>query len=605
MALAIVAFLRIIRNLKPQRLGSTRVPEKPIANAPGLRVSMISVIPLVLLVGGLAVESGEALSPPPPLPEERLVEFYQATGGENWFNNDGWLDPDTPICEWYGITCRSNPNFGFTEIAEIALPDNNLVGTIGNGDRSDADVFDIPAVAIDLSGNRIEGPLDRIPYWLGRVDLSRNTLTGSLPAVSDDPIIEPQPPLPSTLGRLNLSSNGFEGAVPEDWERFEIQRLDLSGNFLDAGLGNALAAIGDLPAARLDVADNAFTGLVPSEITALPLVEAVGLNLCWNALEADAEIDDWLAAHHVGGENWRDCQDRTRLPVNTAVSGSWFVPERSGEGVSFHFLPGDSALLYSFGFDLDGNQMWMFEIGHVFDQHIEWPGLMETRGDFGEGVRRNGEDIALRVAGALRADRLGPMTMQFEREFTDFRGCAPLEGSTDSDAPFPMPCAVSFLSDRFEHRQLTRLAGSTCANRHPAQWVSGAWFGTDRSGEGFLIEVMPDGRALVYWFTYLPDDSGLQAWMMGVGSVELASAPPESGQPLARIEVDEMIRPTGGVFGPEFNPGEIEHEPWGAIKLQFFDDDQGQVAWESNSEAFGIGGHDLARLTQPRLAVCQ
>ena len=575
--------------------------DKPVVGIPGFKFSMIV---LVLLAGGLAVESGEALSPPPPLPEEQLVEFYQAMGGENWFNNDGWLDPDTPICEWYGITCRSNPNFGFTEIAEIALPDNNLVGTIGNGDPFDADVFRIPTVAIDLSGNRIEGPLDRIPFWLGRVDLSRNLLTGELPGARDGVIIGTPPPgFFSALGRLNLAANGFEGTIPEDWERFEIQELDLSGNFLDAGLANAFAAIGDLPASRIDVADNQFSGLVPPEVADIPVLEAVGLNLCWNALDADEEIDDWLAAHHVGGENWRDCQNRTRLPVDTTVSGSWFVPERSGEGVSFHFLQGDSALLYSFGFDLDGNQMWMFEIGHVFDQHIEWPGLMETRGDFGDGVRRNGEDIALRVAGALRADRLGPMTMQFEREFTDFRGCAPLEDSTDPDAPSPMPCAVSFLSDRFEHRQLTRLAGSTCDNRHPAQWLSGAWFGTDRSGEGFLIEVMPDGRALVYWFTYLPDDSGLQAWMMGVGTVELP--PIILGSPIARIEVEEMIRPTGGVFGPEFDPGGIEHEAWGGVSLQFLNDDRGSVAWESESEAFGIGGHDLARLTQPRLAVCQ
>ena len=200
MPLAIVAFLRIIRNLKPQRLGSTRVPEKPIANAPGLRVSMISVIPLVLLAGGLAVESGEALSPPPPLPEEQLVEFYQAMGGENWFNNDGWLDPDTPVCEWYGITCRSNPNFGFTEIAEIALPDNNLTGRIGNDNAFENDfgelVFEIPTVAIDLSGNRIEGPLDRIPFWLGRVDLSRNLLSGPLPGARDGVIVGTPPPGP-------------------------------------------------------------------------------------------------------------------------------------------------------------------------------------------------------------------------------------------------------------------------------------------------------------------------------------------------------------------------------------------------------------------------
>ncbi len=579
--------------------------EKPVVNAVGLRTLVISVI---VMTAGLGPESGKALSPPPPLPEDRLVEFYQAMGGDDWFNNDGWLDPDTSVCDWYGITCRSNPIWGFTEVAEIALPDNNLTGTIGNGDPFDTDIFQIPAVAIDLSGNRIEGPLDRVPFWLGRVDLSRNLLTGPLPPAHAGVTLDTsRPDFFSALGRLNLAENAFEGRIPEDWERFEIQELDLSGNFLDAGLASAFAAISDLPASRVDVADNAFSGTLPPEITDLPLLEAVGLNLCWNALDADEEIGQWIAAHHVGGGNWRDCQDRTRQPVDTTVSGSWFAPERSGEGVSLHFLPGDSALLYSFGFDLDGHQMWMFEIGNVFETHIEWPGLMETRGDFGAGLRRNEDSSALRVAGALRADRLGPESIQVEREFTDWRGCPPLGDSTEPgpDAPSVPPCPISFLSDRLEHRQLTRLAGSSCANRHPAQWLSGAWFGTDRSGEGFLIEVIPDGRAVVYWFTYMPDGSGRQAWMMGVGDIELASGQADPGQPVARIDVEEMVRPTGGEFGPGFDPAAIEREAWGRVRLDFFDEDGGEVAWESNTEAFGIGGHSLARLTRPRLAVCQ
>ncbi|MDT8438720.1 MAG: hypothetical protein RQ729_06915 [Wenzhouxiangellaceae bacterium] len=562
----------------------------------------------MLLIAFLLPLPGAALTPPPPLPEGLLVEFYQAMGGDEWFNKDGWLDPDVSICDWYGITCRANPVWGFTEVAEIALPDNNLTGSIGNGDPFDTDIFQIPAVAIDLSGNRIEGPLDRVPFWLGRVDLSRNLLSGPLPAAHDGVNFDTsRPDFFSTLGRLSLAENAFEGHVPDDWERFEIQELDLSGNFLDAGLANAFAAIGDPPGARIDVADNAFSGMVPPEITELSLEEAVGLNLCWNALNADEEIDEWISAHHVGGANWRDCQNRSRLAVDTAVSGSWFAPGRSGEGVSFHFLPGNQALLYSFGFDLDGNQMWIFELGRVFDNHIEWPGLMETRGDFGAGLRQNEENIALRVTGALRADRLGPDTMQFEREFTDFRGCPPLEVSTQPDAPVS-PCVISFLSDRFEYRQLTRLAGSTCENRRSQQWLSGAWFDPERSGEGFLIEFIPDGNALVYWFTYRPDGSGLQAWMMGVGTVEvpvnMPIGPSDPELRLAVIEVEEMVQPTGGVFGPAFDPDAIERESWGRVRLEFSDEDSGKVTWESNSEAFGNGGHSLVRLTRPRLADC-
>ena len=49
---------------------------------------------------------------PPPTPEvnnyeaiERaaLIEFYQATGGDNWTNKTNWCS-DEPVNEWYGIT---------------------------------------------------------------------------------------------------------------------------------------------------------------------------------------------------------------------------------------------------------------------------------------------------------------------------------------------------------------------------------------------------------------------------------------------------------------------------------------------------------------------
>ena len=63
--------------------------------------------------------------------------------------------------------------------------------------------------------------------------------------------------------------------------------------------------------------------------------------------------------------------------------------------------------------------------------------------------------------------------------------------------------------------QLTRLAGTTCDNQLEHQWISGVWFNPESTGEGFVVEVIEDGRGVVYWFTYAADGSGEQVWLTG------------------------------------------------------------------------------------------
>lgn len=51
---------------------------------------------------------------------EILIEFYNATGGDNWTNNENWCT-DEPLNTWYGIT---TDNEG--KVTEIKLRENNL-----------------------------------------------------------------------------------------------------------------------------------------------------------------------------------------------------------------------------------------------------------------------------------------------------------------------------------------------------------------------------------------------------------------------------------------------------------------------------------------------
>ena len=55
--------------------------------------------------------------------KESLQAIYDATNGQHWINNDGWMSNETDHCDWHGITCNSE-NF----VTRIELNNNNLVG---------------------------------------------------------------------------------------------------------------------------------------------------------------------------------------------------------------------------------------------------------------------------------------------------------------------------------------------------------------------------------------------------------------------------------------------------------------------------------------------
>jgi hypothetical protein len=156
-----------------------------------------------------------------------------------------------------------------------------------------------------------------------------------------------------------------------------------------------------------------------------------------------------------------------------------------------------------------------------------------------------------------------------------------------------------------DYHRLTELAGTTCENQHEAQRFSGAWYNPERSGEGLVVEVLPDGRAVIYWFTYQPDDSSRQAWMIAEGSVRtdpITSLPVP--QPDARIEQAATFQPIGGVYGPDFDPADIELVEWGEISLSFYPAST-RFSWESNDPGFGSGDYNLERLARPMLADCE
>jgi hypothetical protein len=144
-----------------------------------------------------------------------LVEFYNATNGDNWLNNDNWLV--TPVHWWYGVTLWND-----TFVQKIILPGNGLNGTLSPL------LCQLPWLwAIDFSNNNISGQIPDCWGSSGHFSamlLDNNHLSGTLPEslgyIADF----------TTLDFL-IKNNDFEGVFPDTIIKAEmIKSLEITGN---------------------------------------------------------------------------------------------------------------------------------------------------------------------------------------------------------------------------------------------------------------------------------------------------------------------------------------------------------------------------------------
>jgi hypothetical protein len=94
--------------------------------------------------------------------------------------------------------------------------------------------------------------------------------------------------------------------------------------------------------------------------------------------------------------------------------------------------------------------------------------------------------------------------------------------------------------------------------------VSGAWFDPDHNGEGFLLEILDDQRAIIYWFTY--DGLGNQRWFIGEGEIVANE-----------IIFPDLIQTAGGRFGPDFDPDQVLRQSVGTASFLWRDCNQASM----------------------------
>jgi hypothetical protein len=134
------------------------------------------------------------------------------------------------------------------------------------------------------------------------------------------------------------------------------------------------------------------------------------------------------------------------------------------------------------------------------------------------------------------------------------------------------------------------MAGPLAAQTPASDWIgpgqSGSWFDPARNGEGIVLELLADGSAVAFWFTYpASGEQATQMWLFGTGWVD--------GN---RIRFESMLRPVGARFGEAFDPAAVQYTEWGSLELESGDCGRLTLRWQGPAE-FGSGQRELQRLT--------
>ena len=215
-----------------------------------------------------------------------------------------------------------------------------------------------------------------------------------------------------------------------------------------------------------------------------------------------------------------------------------------------------------FTYNDDGGQDWYFAVGEVRGNRIIFPRLLQASGGvFGPGF--DPDLVTEEVVGSAKFI---------------WTGC-------DSGS---MDWRIGTRHGRQNLTRLSTLMGLDCGPPRLAPIreeavFSGSWGDPTHIGEGFLVEILADGGALAFWFSFDPD--GKRRWFFGVGRIEDGT-----------LVFDNMLTTVGGIFGKEFNPDDVDELPWGTLKLDLACAD-GTAVYTSTEDGFGSGQQNLIKIT--------
>jgi len=186
-----------------------------------------------------------------------LVALYNNTDGDNWEDNDGWLEE--PVSEWHGVTV------GGDRVISVGLGANQLTGEIPS-ELSELSNLEI----LNLRSNQLTG---EIPVELSELSnlenlrLFNNQLMGEIPVELSEL---------SSLEDLFLGGNQLTGEIPVELSELSaLEGLGLGYNQLTGEIPAEFSELSNLE--ELDLFSNQLTGEIPVELSELSNLEVLGL----------------------------------------------------------------------------------------------------------------------------------------------------------------------------------------------------------------------------------------------------------------------------------------------------------------------------------------
>ncbi len=259
--------------------------------------------------------------------------------------------------------------------------------------------------------------------------------------------------------------------------------------------------------------------------------------------------------------------------ITGSYSAAYFDTSRGGEGTLMEILDGGIAFVAKFTYRPNGGTAWFIGVGNVAGNSVVLDDFLITTG----GVFGAGFDPA-----SVNRIRVGGASYNFS--------------TCDSSA---RPGRLAFAAEPGNGYEDLLVNASRLTSIVPCSGApsanagrSGSFFAANRSGEGILVQFLPDGRVFLVWYTY--DPQGNQFWIVS-GDVTVNG----------NVVTAQMLYPaTTTRFGSQFNSSQIGLQPWGTVTLTYSGCDNLTYAYTSSVAGFGNGQYNYQRLTRLRGTTC-
>jgi hypothetical protein len=260
--------------------------------------------------------------------------------------------------------------------------------------------------------------------------------------------------------------------------------------------------------------------------------------------------------------------------IGPAQTGIFFDPARNGEGHFVELFGDGKALISTFTYGMNGGMAWFLGVGEVVGNSVVVDEMIATTGGrFGAAFDPE----------AIVRERVGGASLVFP---DCEAGAKPGHWAFQADQLLDAYEDVSARAVRLG--SVVPCAGAPGALAHR----SGTYYAPERSGEGIVVHYLPDGRAVLVFYSYTPQ--GQPFWAIsGETTVQGNTLTAAMHFPSATTR-----------FGRGFNAGQVSLAPWGTVTLTHTGCNTATFAYQSSMSGYGSGSHAYERLTQPAGTAC-